>query len=120
MTPALLCEMLADRLNGVESALARIRDGSDAEAAARALRGDLIDILSLVARDPGLDAAVDDLHVAALSMAGASRANASTWARQERIIERACTRVVERLEAAGFELAQAGQFAAAGATLRRH
>ena len=65
MTPALLHEMLADRLNGIEAALARARLGQ--ADAVQALRGHLLDILTLVPRDPGLDAAADDLHRAALA-----------------------------------------------------
>lgn len=99
MTPALLSEMLADRLNGVEAALARARAGQ--MEAVPALRACLLDILTLVARDPGLDAAADDLHRAALAIAEAGPA---AGVRHERLLVDAKDRLLLRLEAAGFEL----------------
>lgn len=108
MTPALLCEMLADRLNGVEAALVRIRLGQEPEPAAQALRTHLLDILGLIDRNPGLDAAVDDLHHAALAMAEAAQAEPATRARCAKRLGEARSRLLQRLEAAGFELVPSG------------
>lgn len=99
MTPALVSEMLADRLNGVEAALARARSGQ--LEAVPALRACLLDILTLVARDPGLDAAADDLHRAALAIV---EAGPVAGVRSDRLLADARYRLLQRLAAAGFEL----------------
>lgn len=98
--------MLADRLNGIEAALARARLGQ--ADAVQALRGDLLDILTLVPRDPGLDAAADDLHQAALARAEAGRSEAGKITRADRLLGEAWRRFLGRLEAVGFELVPSG------------
>ncbi|WP_144766677.1 hypothetical protein [Methylobacterium dankookense] len=107
MTPALASEMLADRLNGIEAALVQARLGQP--SAVQALRDHLLDILTLVERDPGLDAAADDLHRAALAIAETGQADSGTRARHERLLGDARGRLLQRLEAAGFELVHSSE-----------
>lgn len=105
MTPALLCERLGAHLNGIEQALAEIRRSGPAAAGLPALRAELIDLLALLARDPGLDAAADDLHRSARALAEA--ACGTEAARRERTLGEARERFLRHLEAAGFELVPA-------------
>ncbi|MGV7031558.1 hypothetical protein [Methylobacterium symbioticum] len=102
MTPALVSEMLADRLNGIEAALAQVRLGQP--SAVQELRHHLLDILTLVERDPGLDAAADDLHRAARAIVEIEQTDPGARARHDRLLGDARRRLLVRLEMAGFEL----------------
>ncbi|GJD51985.1 hypothetical protein OPKNFCMD_4745 [Methylobacterium crusticola] len=117
MTPALLDEMLEGRLSAIAQALARIAgpgpEPGDAEAGARPLDVDaspldvdaflrdigasLRDVRDLVGRNPGLDAAADDLYRSVLSFAGAGRDGVG--ARQRRLLSQAHARFRDRLSA---------------------
>ncbi|MDR7038442.1 hypothetical protein J2X36_003206 [Methylobacterium sp. BE186] len=100
MTPALQAEMLKERMEGIEQSVSRISEGSDPAVEAEHVRANLIDVLGLLGRNPGLDAAADDLHgsVRALITADANEAGMAT--RRVRLLQEAHLRFRARLEAA--------------------
>ncbi|ACL58142.1 hypothetical protein [Methylobacterium nodulans] len=65
MTPA---EMLSARLSAIENAVKRIAEGQAVAAEAAEVRAALLDVLDLVVRNPGIDAAVDDLYRSVLAL----------------------------------------------------
>jgi hypothetical protein len=89
-----------ERLGFVERAVARIAQGDGADAALREIGAFLLDLLTLVERDPGLELAADDLYDAAAMLAGESRDSAIADARRWRLIKDAARRFRERLDAA--------------------
>ena len=103
MTPELLNELVGKRVAGIDAALIQIGLGRDAKGAAANIRAHLIDLLALLDRNPGLDAAVDDLQksVHAVVEAG-DRGGADD--RQTRLLTEAHSRFRTRLAAAGVEV----------------
>jgi hypothetical protein len=90
-----------ERLGFVERAIARIAQGDGgADAALREIGAFLLDLLTLVERDPGLELAADDLYDAAVMLARESRDSAVADARRWRLIKDAARRFRERLDAA--------------------
>ena len=88
---------MRERLGFLESAVARMERGDGADAALREIGTFLLDLLTLVERDPGLELAADDLYEAAAILAGGpSIADARRW----RLLKDAARRFRERLDAA--------------------
>ncbi|GJD96916.1 hypothetical protein [Methylobacterium iners] len=107
MTPELRQELVSRRVEGIDAALLQIGLGRDAKDAALTFRAYLIDLLGLIERNPGLDAAADDLQksVHAVVEAGESRGIED---RQARLLVEAHARFRARLEAAGVEFNSEG------------
>jgi hypothetical protein len=88
---------MRERLGFLEGAVARMEQGGGADAALREIGTFLLDLLTLVERDPGLELAADDLYeAAAILAAGPSIADARRW----RLLRDAARRFRERLDAA--------------------
>src|SRR3978361_2127187 len=104
MTPGLHTEMLNDRINAIADAVTRLRQGERIHAEARSVHGNLMEILDLIERNPGVDAAVDDLHRGVCALVEAEPSEA----RRVRLICDAYARLLDRLRAAGAELADKG------------
>ena len=60
--PATLAETIAETLSFIERALVRVEKGESAEAEADNIRAYLVNTLELIERDPGIEAAADDLY----------------------------------------------------------
>jgi hypothetical protein len=91
--PRSLHDALDETLGFVERALDRIRNGDSAEAELHNVRAYLINILDLVERDPGIEAASDDLYqVAAVLAQGTDKGP-----RTSRLLNEALLRFRERL-----------------------
>ena len=74
---ATLAQTLAETLEFVEGAITRIEGGESREVEAHNIRAYLVNTLELVDRDPGIEAAADDLYaVAAAFVAAPARARA--------------------------------------------
>ena len=103
MTPELRDELLNNRVLGIDKALFQISQSRNAKDAALTIRAHLIDLLSLLDRNPGLEAAADDLSKTAMAFVEAGAYGASAEDRQERLLAEAYARYRDRLEAAGVE-----------------
>jgi hypothetical protein len=99
--PALRQDILDDRIRSIRMAVSDLTVGHEVEAAAQTVRANLIDVLSLLDRSPGLDAAADDLHGSVWS---AGEAAGVPSARVLRLLDEALARFEDRLTAAGVEL----------------
>ena len=108
MTPELLNELLSKRILGIDKALIQISQSRNAKDAALTIRVHLIDLLSLLDRDPGLDAAADDLCKTVMAFVEAGAYGRSAEDRQERLLAEAYARYRDRLEAAGVEFIPEG------------
>ena len=60
---------MQESLDYVERALARLEEGAGAETEAHNIRAYLINTLELIDRDPGIEAAADDLYATAAAFA---------------------------------------------------
>ncbi|ACL57227.1 hypothetical protein [Methylobacterium nodulans] len=96
MTPA---EMLSARLSAIENAVKRIAEGQAVAAEAAEVRAALLDVLDLVVRNPGIDAAVDDLYRSVLALMEATASQDGVGARHLRLLTEAYTRFRQRLAA---------------------
>jgi hypothetical protein len=105
MTPTLHIEMLTERIRIIEEALVHIRGGHQAYGEAQKVRECLMDILDLVPRNPGLDAAVDDLHRHVCAFIEAEPEAVGREARRAALLGDAHARLLDRLAAAGVNLA---------------
>ena len=103
MTLELREELLNNRVVGIDKALFQISQSRDAKDAALTIRAHLIDLLSLLGRNPGLEAAADDLSKTVMAFVEAGAYGRSAEDRQERLLAEAYARYRERLEAAGVE-----------------
>jgi hypothetical protein len=87
---------LEEMLASIAHVLLRIRAQEDAEAELHTLRAHLLDLLQLVERDPGIEAASDDLYAVAKEIAfGADRGP-----RMSRLSNEAFLRLRDRLGSA--------------------
>ena len=90
-----------DWLGIVGLAIARIEQGNGAEAALRELRGLLLELQGMVARDPGIRMAADDLSAAATAVvASRSAESALVDVRCRRLLREANARLRDRLASA--------------------
>src|SRR5687768_4473561 len=92
--------ILQDRLGTIDHALAQIKRGELVEAALHSLRGALIEVLEQIERDPGIEAAADDLFTAAATLSTYSARGVPPEARQRRVLSDASSRLNERLASA--------------------
>jgi len=104
MTPTLYVELLTERIRTIEGALIHIRSGQRAHGEAHKVRECLMDILDLVPRNPGLDAAVDDLHRHVCAFIEAEPNAIGREARRAAMLSDAYARLLDRLKAAGADL----------------
>lgn len=90
-----------DRLGFVQGAIAQIARGEGAQAALREMSAFLLDLLTLVERDPGLELAADDLYEAAVMLAADRRSRPGALdPRLWRLLKDAARRFRMRLDAA--------------------
>ncbi len=89
--PRSLRDALDETLGFVERALDRIRNSDSAEAELHNVRAYLVNILDLVERDPGIEAASDDLYQVAAVLAQGTDKGTS------RLLNEALLRFRERL-----------------------
>ena len=84
----------------IEQAVARITDGEGAEAALRELWAALSGVQTMVARDPGIRMAADDLYEAASALVATQRAGTVAGVRHWRLLKEADARLGDRLASA--------------------
>ncbi|GJD95024.1 hypothetical protein [Methylobacterium iners] len=118
MTPELRHELVSRRVEGIDAALLQVGLGRDAKDAALTIRAHLIDLLSLLDRNPGLDAAADDLQRSVHDVMEAG-ARGKVEDRQLRLLSKAYERFQSRLEAIGIIAAACQNSDGSGAGLGR-
>ena len=91
-----LHDALEETLGFIERALDRIRAGEAAETELHNVRAYLLNILELVERDAGIEAASDDLYAVAKELAGGT----DKGTRMARLMNEALLRFGERLATA--------------------
>ena len=94
MTPELLNELLSNRVLGIDKALFQISQSRNAKDAALTIRVHLIELLSLLDRNPGLDAAANDLDKSVMAFVEAGGYGARAEDRQERLLAEAYARLI--------------------------
>ncbi len=100
MTPSTFAAILEDRLKQVEDAVALVEQGHGRTVELDTVRGNLIDILELVERNPGIEAAADDLYdIAARTVVGNVRERQQSD-RGRRVLREGLMRLQERLSTA--------------------
>ncbi len=92
-----LAEVLDETFGFIEQALTRIEAREGAAIELHNLRAYLLNVLDLVDRDPGIDAAADDLHEAARALVAADQDGQPLSPSQRRLPEEAYFRFRERL-----------------------
>jgi hypothetical protein len=93
---ALLTEAIDEALRAIDSALSRIDETADTSAGLNDVRSHILSILWLVERNPGIEAAADDLYQAAAASMRAT-ADAGGASRHRRILSDASARFRARL-----------------------
>ena len=97
---ATLAETIAETLSFIERALARVENGEGAEAEAHNIRAYLVNTLELVERDPGIEAAAEDLYgVVAAFVTGHQEAEHGPERRDRRVVCEAFLRLEAKLAA---------------------
>jgi hypothetical protein len=91
-----LHDALEETLGLIQRALDGIRAGEGAEAELHNVRAYLLNILELVERDPGIEAASDDLYAVAKELAGGP----DLGPRLSRLLHEAFLRFADRLASA--------------------
>jgi hypothetical protein len=91
-----LHDALEETLGFIQRALDRIVAGEGVEAELHNVRAYLLNILELVERDPGIEAASDDLYAVAKKLAGGM----DQGTRMSRLLHEAFLRFGDRLAAA--------------------
>ncbi|MFC5552893.1 hypothetical protein [Methylobacterium iners] len=102
MTTELRQELVSRRAEGIEASLLQIGLGRDAKDAALTIRAHLIDLFGLLTRNPGQDAAADDLRKSVHSVVKAGE-GPGVDDRQARQLAQAHARFRARLVAAGVD-----------------
>ncbi len=100
MTPNTFAAILEDRLKQVEDAVGLIEQGDGRAAELDTVRSNLIDILELVERNPGIEAAADDLYDMAAGTIVANARERQQTSRGRRVLRDALIRLKERLATA--------------------
>jgi len=99
--PELAFKIAIDDLLGLtEQAVAGIRQGEGAKAALRDLWAALSEMQTMVARDPGIGMAADDLYEAAAAMGEAQSAGSGVGVRHRRLLGEAEGRLHDRMASA--------------------
>ena len=97
MSPSTFTATLDGHLKIVEDTVARIEKGEGDKLDLESLRGHLVDVLEIIERNSGIEAAADDLYeVASRSVLGASGEH-NPQSRARRILRDAASRLRERL-----------------------
>ena len=91
-----LQDALDETIAFIERALGRIRADEGAEAELHNLRAYLVNVLDLVERDPGIEAASDDLYAVAKRLVDGS----DKGTRMSRLLDEAFLRFRDRLASA--------------------
>ncbi len=99
MTFKILAEAVDEKLALIAPVLTRIENGGG-RADLRDLGRHLIDAMSLFQRNPGIEAAADDLYAAAMALVADTNANCQPTARKLRLVKEAHLRLRSRLEKA--------------------
>lgn len=99
-----------EQLGMIERVLSGIEKGGGA-IHIRDLASLLVDLISVLERDPGLEAAADDLHAAAERVMRDSHVGAQPHAKKQRLLREAHLRFCSRLAAAMRRLEQQEQIA---------
>ena len=90
----------AQTLSFIERALTRIQNGESPEAEAHTIRAYLVNTLELVERDPGIEAAADDLYaMVAGFVTGHEQAEHGPDRRDRRVVREAFLRLQDKLAA---------------------
>ena len=97
---ATLAETVAQTLEFVERAIARIEGGESQEVEAHNIRAYLLNTLELVDRDPGIEAAADDLYAVAAAFGAAHQPGHGPERRDRRVLREALLRLEAKLTAA--------------------
>src|SRR4051812_38386526 len=99
--PELAFKVAIDDLLGLtEQAVAQIKQGEGAKAALRELGAALSEMQTMVARDPGIGMAADDLYEAAAAMVEAQSAGSGVGVRHRRRLGEAEGRLHDRMASA--------------------
>jgi hypothetical protein len=99
MTPELLARTIDERLAFIDPIVDALEQGGG-ESDLRDLRLLLIDTIGLLKRDPGIEAAAEDLYAAAAALVSDSAASSQPIARKLRLLRSAHARLRERLAGA--------------------
>ncbi|WP_230533260.1 hypothetical protein [Microvirga roseola] len=99
MTEQALADRITNKREAIQSALSRIEQRSN-EADLHDLRSLLVDVVGAVRRDPGLEAAADDLFAAAAAVVVDKNENSQPFARKLRLLRDAGHRLHHRLVSA--------------------
>jgi hypothetical protein len=99
MTQTTFDNALGEMLQAFETILAAIRQGGG-EGDLHNLQQRLIDLMALIERDPGIEAATADLYVAAEALVMDRTAHVQPMARKLRLLSDADRRFRERIPAA--------------------
>jgi hypothetical protein len=97
MTSEAFAQTLAEAVGFIERALTRIEHDDDAEAALREMQAFLLDVMLLIERNPGIEAAANDLQLTAAVLVADRNQGASDVARRLRILRDSSRRFKERL-----------------------
>ena len=97
MTPSTFAAILEDRLEHIEAAVAVIEKGEGGRPELDGLREHLIGILDQVDRNPGIEAAADDLYEVAARTVVENASERERIARDRRILREAALRFRDRL-----------------------
>jgi len=100
LTDVTFAAILEDRLKHVEDAVTLIEQGDGRTAELDTLRGNLIDILENVERNPGIEAAANDLYDIAAGTVVANAQERQLTNRGRRVLRDALMRLKERLATA--------------------
>jgi hypothetical protein len=90
----------SELLSFMGETIARIEQGNEAEAALRELWAALLELKALVARDPGIRMAAEDLYAAATALIAAQSASNGVGVRHWRLLKEAKVRLHDRLASA--------------------
>ena len=108
MSPSTFAAILDGHIKHVDDAVARIERGEGDKLDLESLRGHLVDILEIIERNSGIEAAADDLYeVASRSVLG-SIGERDPQSRARRILRDAASRLKERLVTAKPLLRRSG------------
>lgn len=95
-------EAVDEILGAIDEAVARLRGGAVAESEAHRIGAHLLSLLEIVAHNPGIDAAADDLYAAARAFVAArQRQDDGPLKREARVLADALTRLRDRAATAG-------------------
>lgn len=99
MAEQALSEKIEKRREAIQSVVIRIEQGSN-EIDLHDLRTLLVDVAGAVKRDPGIEAAADDLYAAAAAIVIDKNAGSQPIARKRRLLHDAKLRLQHRLAGA--------------------